>query len=49
MELREEVRALLAENDWKCNADGRRYAAERVTAPIAPRELEYQKWKHVLK
>lgn len=49
MELREEVRALLAENGWKCNADGRRYAAERVTAPIAPRELDYKKWKHVLK
>lgn len=49
MELREKVRALLAENGWKCNADGRRYVAERINAPLAPRELNSKKWKHVLK
>lgn len=48
MELREKVRALLAENGWKCNADGRRYVAERITAPLVPRYLDEKKWKPVL-
>lgn len=49
MNAREQVRALLAENGWKCNADGRRYVAERINHSFSPRNLRLKKWRHVLK
>ena len=49
MELRKEVKKLLAENGYKCNADGRHYVAERITTPVVPRELDLKKWLPILK
>lgn len=46
-EMRKQVRELLALNNYKCNADGRKFVADRITN-IAPRTLDKEKWIKVL-
>lgn len=43
------LQSLLNENDWKCNADGRAFVANRLTEKLTPREFGNKKWLPVLK
>ena len=42
------IAQLLEENGYKCNADGRKFIADRVGA-LAPRQLDPEKWLPILK
>lgn len=46
--LRNEVRELLIQNGYKCNADGRKFVADRITN-ITPRTFDVEKYIKVLK
>lgn len=48
METIAKIEKLLSENNYKCNADGRKFIADRVGA-LAPRQLDEQKWLPILK
>lgn len=41
------IKGLLKENGYKCNADGRRFIADKVGA-LEPRKLDEAKWLPVL-
>ena len=48
METKEKIEKLLVENGYKCNADGRKFIADRVGA-LTPRQLDPEKWLPILK
>ena len=47
MEIIAKIEKLLSENNYKCNADGRKYVADRVGA-LAPRQIDPEKWMPIL-